>query len=71
MYRRSKFLELLLEIRRDMADEAGHDVDQFVQNLRDRSSMPASIKRAHAGDAVDVRLNGSEMRKAKVVSGKS
>ena len=42
MYRRSKFLELLLDIRQQMAAEADHDVDQFVDNLRaDRNTgMP-------------------------------
>jgi hypothetical protein len=34
MYRRPKFLEILLEIRRDMALEADYDVDLFVQTAR-------------------------------------
>lgn len=31
MYRRPKFLEVLLEIRRQMAVEADHDVRSFVE----------------------------------------
>jgi len=34
MYRRPKFLEVLLEIRRDMAHEADYDVDLFVELAR-------------------------------------
>jgi hypothetical protein len=34
MYRRPKFLEVLLEIRRTMALEADHDVDLFAEMTR-------------------------------------
>ena len=34
MYRRPKFLEMLLEIRREMALEADYDVDLFVGRVR-------------------------------------
>ena len=34
MYRRPKFLEALLEIRREMALEADYDVELFVENAR-------------------------------------
>jgi hypothetical protein len=34
MYRRPKFLEVLLEIRRQMALEADYDVDLFVETAR-------------------------------------
>ena len=34
MYRRPKFLELLLEIRQEMAHEADYDVDLFVEMAR-------------------------------------
>lgn len=34
MYRRPKFLEILLEIRREMALEADYDVDLFVEAAR-------------------------------------
>lgn len=34
MYRRPKFLEVLLEVRRQMALEADYDVDLFVEMAR-------------------------------------
>lgn len=39
MYRRPKFLELLLEIRREMALEADYDVDLFVGLVRKESAQ--------------------------------
>ena len=34
MYRRPKFLEILLDIRREMALEADYDVDLFAERVR-------------------------------------
>ena len=34
MYRRPKFLEILLEIRQDMSREADYDVDLFAEMVR-------------------------------------
>jgi hypothetical protein len=34
MYRRPKFLEVLLEIRQDMSREADYDVDLFAEMIR-------------------------------------
>jgi len=44
MYRRPKFLEILLETRREMAREAGFDVDVFAEIVRsgDRAATPKS-----------------------------
>jgi cytidylate kinase len=33
MYRRPKFLDALLEIRREMAREANYEVDEFVKQI--------------------------------------
>jgi len=43
MYRRPRFLEILIGIREEMAREADFDVDLFVENVRTgrRSSRPA------------------------------
>jgi hypothetical protein len=49
MYRRSKFLELLLNIRVDMAREADHDVDQFVQDLRTAANPEQNNRRDDTG----------------------
>ena len=34
MYRRPKFLEILLDIRRDMAHEVDYDTDLFAEMIR-------------------------------------
>ena len=34
MYRRPKFLEALIEIRREMADAAGHNVEAYAEMIR-------------------------------------
>jgi hypothetical protein len=34
MYRRPKFLEVLLQIRQEMSDEANNDVELFAENVR-------------------------------------
>ena len=34
MYRRPKFLEILLEIRKEMSREADYDVDLFAEMIR-------------------------------------
>jgi hypothetical protein len=48
MYRRPKFLEVLLEVRQQMARDADYDVDLFAEMVRSGSiSDPAS----RAGDA--------------------
>ncbi len=43
MYRRPKFLEILLEIRRDMAHEADYDVDLFAEIARS-GTRPPNVK---------------------------
>ena len=37
MYRRPKFLEVLLEIRQEMSREADYDVDLFAEMVRGRN----------------------------------
>ncbi len=39
MYRRPKFLEILIEIRQEMACEADYDVDLFAEHIR--SGIPS------------------------------
>lgn len=45
MYRRPKFLEVLLEIRREMALESDYDVDLFAETAR---SGTRSIRTSHS-----------------------
>jgi len=46
MYRRPKFLEVLLEIRQEMAREADYDVDLFAEMVR--SGKIAETEKTHA-----------------------
>jgi len=46
MYRRPKFLEVLLEIRQEMAREADYDVDLFAEMVR--SGKIAETEKIHA-----------------------
>ena len=43
MYRRSKFMEILLEIREEMSREADYDVDLFAETIRS-GKLPAAKK---------------------------
>lgn len=46
MYRRAKFVELLLEIREEMAHEADYDVDLFAELARTgESGAPAKRRK--------------------------
>jgi len=72
MYRRPKFLEILLEIRREMALEADYDVDLFAENARSgihsaqnrKSDSPTDLTSAngHAEDA-ELRTARGQIRK--------
>lgn len=53
MYRRPKFLEILLEIRREMALEADYDVDLFAEIARSGNRASKSKRRAAAPASVD------------------
>ncbi len=44
MYRRSKFLEVLIEIRQEMAREADYDVDFFAEIARSGNSPREKIR---------------------------
>ena len=58
MYRRPKFLEVLLEIRQEMAREADYDVDLFAEMVR--SGRIADGEKIHA-----LTENGSGDEKTK------
>ncbi len=45
MYRRSKFIEVLLEIRKEMSAEADFDVDLFAEMARTGSTSVAEKDR--------------------------
>ena len=50
MYRRPKFLEVLLKIREEMAREADYDVDFFAEMIRN-GVAPATDVRYAIGEA--------------------
>lgn len=56
MYRRPKFLEILLEIRREMAHEADYDVDLFAEIVR--SGSHTRMVTTHQTAAADLEKNG-------------
>jgi hypothetical protein len=55
MYRRPKFLEILLEIRQEMAREADYDVDLFAEMVRAGSFSDDSLKNDLNGTAAEKR----------------
>jgi hypothetical protein len=62
MYRRSKFLEVLLDLRQEMAREADYDVDLFAEMIRsgrisERRAQPNS-GRGDSGLRQPPRQNG-------------
>ena len=59
MYRRPKFLEILLEIRRDMAHEADYDVDLFAEIARS-GKRPPHVKPRQYGVDASQPVSGSE-----------
>lgn len=58
MYPRSKFQEVLLEIRQEMAREADFDVDLFAEIVR-TGSGPRDARIHSLGDQSSTSANGS------------
>jgi hypothetical protein len=64
MYRRPKFLEVLLEIRQEMAREADYDVDLFAEMIRagkhaEKEKIHVLIEPESNGDKVksEIKIN--------------
>jgi hypothetical protein len=62
MYRRPKFLEILLKIREEMAREADYDVDFFVEMVRNRMQPATDLRYALADRENDKPANSSRTR---------
>jgi hypothetical protein len=56
MYRRPKFLEILLEIREQMSRDADYDVDLFAERVRSGNMLQ---------DGKDYQIDGSLKKKIK------
>ena len=68
MYRRPKFLEILLEIRREMALEADYDVDLFAEIARSgvHSVNGSNHSAKHLANAPDnIPAEEAELRKTR------
>ena len=72
MYRRSKFLEVLLEIRQEMALEADYDVDLFAERVRGGTASVADVvdKPSSKGDVTAAKTKVRPLPRAKVKLGK-
>ena len=44
MYRRPKFLEILIEIRQEMSREVDYDVDLFAEMIRSEKGKKQNVK---------------------------
>ena len=60
MYRRAKFVEILLEIREEMAQEADYDVDLFAELTRSGSRPHSESTRKRLLDDRETLSVGDE-----------
>jgi hypothetical protein len=63
MYRRPKFLEVLLDIRQEMAREADYDVDLFAEIVRHGDNGAGNNKHSLSESAVFTAGEGSPLDK--------
>lgn len=63
MYRRPKFLEVLLSIREDMAREADYDTDLFAEMVR--AGMHPAVERSYPIVEANETANAPKKRRAK------
>ena len=57
MYRRPKFLEVLISIREDMARQADYDADLFAELIR-ADLQPAKLRNYSVADTTEPVENG-------------
>ncbi|MEO7673426.1 MAG: hypothetical protein ABIU09_05035 [Pyrinomonadaceae bacterium] len=71
MYRRPKFLEVLIEIRQEMAREADYDVDLFAEIVRSgerlRHKERHSISDPHADQDESAPRRSNPSKKAGLI----
>jgi hypothetical protein len=65
MYRRPKFLEVLLDIRREMAHEVDYDTDLFAEMIRSGRHTNPTSSHSLAGDDERPGSDRKESRSAK------
>ena len=59
MYRRPKFLEVLLEIRQEMSREADYDVDLFAEMVR--SGKNSTNENLYSLDEIEAKRKNSDI----------
>ena len=62
MYRRPKFLEVLLEIRQEMAREADYDVDLFAEMVRSGNFSSDGSRFNLTDTKIENNLNGKQVK---------
>ena len=65
MYRRPKFLEVLLEIRQEMARAADYDVDLFAEMVRSGSFSASESGFSLTETKIENNLNGKKRKNGK------
>lgn len=68
MYRRPKFLEVLLEIRQEMAREADYDVDLFAEMVRSGRFSSDENKFVLSESKIENGFDGDSKKKPKAES---
>jgi hypothetical protein len=66
MYRRPKFLEILLEIRQEMAREADYDVDLFAEMVRSGRFSAEGKNFSLTETKIENNLNGKKVKNRKL-----
>jgi len=61
MYRRPKFLEVLIEIRQEMARECDYDVDLFAEHIR--QGVPSKSHRRFKINDTDLENSSAEAKR--------
>jgi hypothetical protein len=64
MYRRPKFLEVLIEIRQEMARESDYDVDLFAEHIR--QGVPSKNRRRFKISDNDIENPSAEAKRKTV-----
>ena len=63
MYRRPKFLEVLIEIRQEMAREADYDIDLFAEQVRRGTAPKSGIRRSVAVEPEKAKAKSAARKK--------
>lgn len=66
MYRRPKFLEVLIEIRQEMAREADYDVDLFAEMVRSGNFSQNGNRFHLTENKIENNLNGKTVENHRV-----